>query len=700
MMNSKYLVGECELDCKLMSLNYQQNTIKLSSKVYQLLLLFIENRDNIVSRQQAIDTIWLGNEGVGKKGFTNAIWVIRKTFKELGIQDEVFTTLPKLGYQLTLPVTQHQSAVTAHSQQRKMLVIILPLLLIATLVALVVYLKPPQAITPPTSVAPTAFVKPTKTKVTNYEGVEEHIAVSHDGKRLAMQWRTDTLTGKLYIKNLTQTDSPLTLISFENNEEASPAWSSADDKLAYVRIAKGGECQVRVKNLIDNTDALVASDCFYMPYKRVVAWSSHDDNSLVYSKQYGDNVSLVTHDLTTGISQQITFPQRNEIDYAPKWLPNDNQLAFIRESGTSTLASLVIQGLDGTTQQLISNNASIVDFDYSATDNLFYINNVDGANAIISRIYADGTPLPPLQHVGLPSSITLSDINKTLYVTEHISKEYIAQQSYDEKQTLRRISSSSRDMYARYSVTNDDILFMSNRSKLWSVWKNNRVSSKNLTKNLGNVTVPAISPVNTDFAVNINVDGRSTLFLGDINSETFSTIDINGLEADNLSWSKDGEYLYFKGSTKALTAIYKLHVKSGELQQIIQNNGVYSVEGERDSVIYLSKFNENGIWRFDVETSELTQITDKLAKFDFGSFYYEQGYIYYLSREHQLDTVERIAVTADANVDIIATYPANSVRKFFGLSAADRHSFLVTLKVANEADVFGYALSANTENVR
>ena len=699
MTSVKYQVGECELDCKLMSLNHRAKSIKLSSKVYQLLLLFINNPDNIVSRQQATDCLWLGNEAVGKKGFTNAIWVIRKAFKDLGVEDEVFNTLPKLGYQLTLVVKQAETTTPKLSVGRKQFIFIFIFIILSVLALCIAGLFYFQISTTEvnneTSIETVDIIKASKAKVTNYEGVEEHLSVSGDGTRLAMQWRTENLTGKIYIKDLSNTESPLTLISFEDNEEASPSWSVSDEKLAYVRIVQGGECQVRVRNLLHNTDSLIASDCFYLPYKRVVSWSSVDDDTLIYAKQNIDNVALVSYNLTTGVSKQLTFPNRNEIDYAPKWFADDRNIAYIRESGTATVASLILQNVNGGLKTLIANNSSIVDFDYSPKNDLFYVNNVDGASAIISRIRSDGTTLAPIRNASLPSSITLSDINEQLYVSEHISKEYITQQPYRGDGILRRISSSSRDMYARYSTTSDDILFMSNRSKLWSVWKNNKVSSKNLTKNLGNVTVPAISPVNTDFAVNISDNGRSSLFLGDINTENFSTIDINGLEADNLSWSKNGEHLYFKGSSNEQAGIYKLHVNSGKLESIIQNNAVYAVEGETSSVIYLSKFNENGIWRYDQVTDELIQVTDKLAKFDFGSFYYEKGHLYYISRQPKLDIIERIAVTNTSEIQIIKQLSANSIRKFFGLSPADGQSFLATLKVANEADVFGYSLVEN-----
>ncbi|WP_186300581.1 winged helix-turn-helix domain-containing protein [Shewanella sp. KCT] len=679
-----------------MSLKHADSSIKLSSKVFELLMLFIDSPDNVVSRQQAIDTIWLGNEGVGKKGFTNGIWVLRKTFKDLGIEEEVFNTLPKLGYQLTLTVQPIDSQTTpsptrSYTRYFRHAAFVTISLVAALLLWLGLSDISDQQPVQIGQLRP--VTNPTKLKVTNYGGVEEHIAVSHDGQRLAMQWRDNSLSGKIYIKELSQVDAPLTLISFENNEEASPAWSRSDEKLAYVRLDPAGGCQVRVRNLLDNTDQLIASDCFYIPYKRIVSWSGVDDKRLLYAKKMQDRVALMAYHFDTAEHQQVSFPDKNEIDYAPKWLDQDTQLAFIRERAASNLLSLILQTGDGSERELIQNSPSIVDFDYSAREQLFYVNNLDGAAAIISRIHKDGSQLAPLAQSGLPSSISLSDTNAMLYVTEHISKEYITQQAYGDGKQLRRISSSSRDMYGKYAKATGDILFLSNRSALWSIWRNNKVSSKNITHSLGNVGVPAISPVSSDFAVNIITDTGRTLYIGNIESENFRAIDIQGIEADNLSWSADGEALYFKGFAKEKNGIYKLNVKSGELEKITQQQGVYAIEGQDANHLYLSKFDQNGIWHLDRTTNQMTLITDKLAKYDYGAFYYEQGYLYFLSRDAEHDAIMRISLAdKDHKPELVQSFAPDAVRKFFGLSPADGHSFLVTLKLANEADVFGYKL--------
>jgi len=214
-----------------MTLSCGSQSVKLSAKVFELLKLFIESPDHIVSRQTAIDIIWDGNQGVGEKGFTNSVWLIRKSFKDLNIEDDLLLTLPKLGYQLILPicaisVASHQVNIAEEPKPARILPkwigisfgLIFLLLLGFSGYQFKLSLQQQTAPSP-------VSITPIKNKVTNFEGVEEHIAVSNNGNYLAMQWRSGDLLGKIYIKDLNNTDSPLKLISFGEYEEASPTWS-------------------------------------------------------------------------------------------------------------------------------------------------------------------------------------------------------------------------------------------------------------------------------------------------------------------------------------------------------------------------------------------------------------------------------------------------------------------------------------------
>ncbi|QBF83851.1 DUF5050 domain-containing protein [Shewanella maritima] len=702
---AQYQIGPCTLDTNLLLLSCNELQQKLPAKVCELLQLFLTSEENIVSRADAIEQIWAGNQGVGEKGFTNSVWVIRKAFKDLGVEDEVFLTLPKVGYQLLLSNQALNSVATINTetkpqagrQAKPWLWPGVVVLLIMVIVAQAFWPKDPQA---PVKVQ-TNTVK--QSKVTNYEGVEEHIAVSHSGQYLAMQWRAGEQLGKIYIQDLTQQQAPLNQITLGEHEEASPAWSLSDSKLAYVRIDDAGSCEVRVRHLQNNTDTLVASDCFYLPFKRVLTWSSHDDDTLIYAKQLADRVALFAYSELTGQSQQVSFPAENEVDFAPHELASQNRFAFIREKSASMQMSLLVQNgakvktpiTDDEKQQsltpLIQNRVTIVDFDYDVSEQVFYVNYLDGGELLLSKIGLDGELLQSIPHSGMPSNLSFDQAKQTLFSSQHISKEYIAQVKLADKQTINTISSSSRDMYARFSKQTQDVLFLSNRAQLWAVWKNNGASSINLTKDMGNAGVPSVSPTSSQFAVSINKDNDQTLYLGDINSAIFTPVDTQGVTAENLSWSSDGNTLYFKGTKAGENAIYAYNIATKQQTVVLEGEGNYALEGEAPHILYLSKFNQNGIWRFDRNTSQLTRITDALTKYDFGSFFYQDGYVYFVMRTNEHDKIERISLSGEQQT--VLSFSANTIRKFYGLSPADGGSILLTLKVANEADVMKYPLA-------
>ena len=684
MTDHKYQIGPSTFNYKLMALSYHGQSVKLSSQVCDLLLLFINSPEQIVEREVAIKELWNGNEGVGKKAFTNTIWLIRKIFRDLNIDEEVFETLPKLGYKLNFKVTNVTSLIN-----RKPLMIFS--ITIAAIALLISYFFINQNLPKDdfTNDLNSNSLEPSK--VTYLEGVEEHIAVSHSGTRLAMQWQTNQLDGKIYLKNLENQDAPLELLSLTTDKEASPAWSASDNKLAYVRITDENVCEVRVREFDTNKDYLVASDCFYIPFWRVLTWSDTDDNELIYAKQFKDYVALVSYSLETKQSKIITQPKKNEINFAPKFFSQTSQFAFIRANNGINTLSLILRNENGTEKEIISHSRSIVDFDYSAKKKMFYVSMQENGNSIIARFDHLLNELPPIKNLGLLSSIVVSDVNDKLYVTKHISKEYIIQQSYTGN-VLRKISSSSRDMYANLSPISNNILFLSNRSSFWSVWKNDGVSSKNLTKDLGSVGIPAISPTSTNYAVNINIENVNKLYIGDIKSERLRQVDVNGIESEFVTWSRDGAYLYFIEINKTKKAIYRLSVSSSEIQKVSNVNAEFIVVGESDSILYMSRYNEDGIWKLNLENQELSLVTSKLLGDDFGAFYYENNHLYYVERTKTQDLVKKISINDINTSETITSFPANSIRRFVGLAGADETSFLLTLKVANEADVLAFDL--------
>lgn len=680
-----YKIGNTYLSCSTMTLKKDLQTTKLNAKVFELLRLFLTQENLIVSREDAIEIIWKGNEGVGRKGFTNAIWLLRNVFKELGEGDKAFITIPKVGYQLNLEVSaviDEQPAKPQFSYPWLAIAIVLFCTTAIGIYYLYTHNKMPAS----------SFER---ASLTNYEGVEEQMSISNNGRYMAFQWTKQPSKGKIYIRDLTRQNSPLKLFSSGNYMEGSPAWSKSDEQLAYIRILDNNICQLRVRNFKTNKDILVADDCFNEQFRRIIAWSKKDENVLIYAKQFDNKVALFEHSLTTNEQKQITFPSQNETDFSPEYSYDDSKLVYIRERNKTMLFDVrllknnnKITGFNKSDHTILENKVSIIDVDWHGVASTLFINYSEAGAAIVALIDLKGNEIARYSHSGLPSSIRYSKHENKLYVVEHISKEYIAEVEMVSGEIKRRISSSSRDMYARYSLADDKILFLSNRSDYWSIWVNNGVTSKDLTGTLGNASIPAVAHSATKLAVQIReLNGKTSLYVADYNQDEFKVLDIGGLNADNLSWLLDDSGLYFHASNDENTGIYHLNFASGKVEQRLSNADVYGIEDAHGN-IYSSKVNLDGIWRFDIKTKRQEQITSELSKDDYGSFYIRGDFLYYLYRDVKYDQVKRISIVDNmAEPEILTKFPANTVRRYFGLSSGQENTILVTLKLTNEADI-------------
>ncbi len=704
MNNTHYRIGPCILDRQKMSLQNGDLHSKLSAKVFELLNLFLTNQDNIVSSEQAIEIIWLNNVAVGKRGFTNAVWALRKKFKELGVEGDIFLTLPKVGYQLLLsaepivdelPVKLDAQADEEKPKAKSRQYLFVAAAILNTVILVLAYWffvgntsPKPDVETGQKNGSPIIHVSK-RASITNFEGIEEYPTPSNSGRFLAFQWLKENKPVGLYVRDLMDESAPLNLLTMTTDIESSPAWSNSDDSLAYIRVNSEKQCEVRVKHLITNQDIKIDDGCYYQPYRRVITWSQNHDEALIYAKKIDGRVALFLYDFATKQVQQYTFPEKGQTDYAPHMLGDNLTLAFIREFSTSHV-SVLLKDSNNDVKAVVPDKVSILDLDWDKRNNQLYVNYLQGSQYIIERIALTSEQRSIISNTGLPSSIALNMANNEMLISEHISKEYIAEISMQSGKILRRISSSSRDMYGRYNALTSDILFLSNRTDFWAVWKNNRAKSVNLTQQMGHAIVPSISPDGSKYAVSLSTStGKSrTLYISEFGSTDFTEIDTAGLFADNLSWSLDGKSIYFHATSTAGTGIFKLNIAEQSVVQLTFSNEHFGVEPESGSLL-VSKLNESGIWHVDLNSAEQTKLTDKLSAFDFGSFYWQDGALYLLSRTNNED---QIIKHLDGEETILVRYPANSIKRAFGFSPATKNSFISTLKITNEADIIALSL--------
>lgn len=95
--------GEFELSCAKRKLLRGGETVALNSKAFDLLLFLVENRGEILTKEQLLDKVWEGNM-VEENNLTVQIAALRKVFGEKKDEHRFIATIPRTGYKFVAEV--------------------------------------------------------------------------------------------------------------------------------------------------------------------------------------------------------------------------------------------------------------------------------------------------------------------------------------------------------------------------------------------------------------------------------------------------------------------------------------------------------------------------------------------------------------------------------------------------------------------
>ncbi len=691
--HQKYQIGQCIINCHDMTVTVDEETTQLPAKVFEFLKLLIAHPNQTVTKEQVIEQVWLGNTEVGKRGAGNAIWHLRKTVAELGIdQDEVFKTITKVGYQLLIePIAiieenAPQTIISATGKPSTRLFLYLTsvfAIVIALVLAFFIYLNQKNELS--------SEVKPTQVKtkhLTNFEGVEEHLAISEDGHYMAFQWLQQNKNSQIFIKDLVNPESPLRQISMTSEKEVSPTWSPDAQSLAYFRVSSSGECSLHVRELITNQDQVIDRDCVNKGYFHSIDWSP-DGKKIAYTKQLEDRVAIVTFELSSKVIEQYTFPNAGEEDLLMSWSKDSDQLAFVRSAELEAKLFLT----DKLKQQrlLIDNEKMILGLDWHKKDESIYFNAMRGANFVVQK-YNLGTQIIEDVHTdNTIYSLALNETSNELFYARHISQEHITIRSLNDGHVIKQLVSSSRDLYGQFVAKTGDILFLSNRSELWEVWLKHDNSSIQITFDQGQVTIPAVSPIDTSFVIAMKKEDADNyiLYQGSLPEGNLKQlIDIDG-DVRNPSYSQDGRRLYFSSNKSGNWAIYRYDFTSEEVTLITNDNGKYAIESN-DGGIYYTKENLPGIFYLSADNKTQQTVTTKLGASDWGSFFMQNEQLYFLKRTKENDILMRI--DDGGNEQEVFSLPPVSIRNEKALTPAYQGTVIVSMLGINDADIYSVPL--------
>lgn len=105
-----YAFGPFHLDARERRLSRGTDVIPLRLKVFDTLLVLVENAGRLVTKQELLDTVWPGT-AVEENNLNHNVSVLRKALGERATGQQYIETVPRVGYRFAAPV----EAITARA---------------------------------------------------------------------------------------------------------------------------------------------------------------------------------------------------------------------------------------------------------------------------------------------------------------------------------------------------------------------------------------------------------------------------------------------------------------------------------------------------------------------------------------------------------------------------------------------------------
>lgn len=348
---STYGFGDFELHGDSEQLFYQGSRLKLEPQLFALLMLLLEHRGELLSRQQIQDTVWAGRP-VTDEAIRVAIKKLRDLLGDDARAPRFVKTIPKQGYKWLAPVTTpSESEPARHSRTAKQwtglrgargwLGWLVAGLFVAAL-ALVAIRSAPRAVSENAQQVQV-------TSLTTLEG-SEIFADYHaaDNKLVFLHREAAGSPQQLYTKSLTSGE--VQRLSWDGGHYSNSYWSPDGRQLAFNRSAEGRPglyvADIDKHSGVTGVEQISHPD---LSGKFVIGWLQ-DQTGLLLAEELtaGRQHSIYQYNLAEQELRALSFPNvAGRGDYLASQAHDGSKLAILREVGKEQVSLVVMAWQSG-----------------------------------------------------------------------------------------------------------------------------------------------------------------------------------------------------------------------------------------------------------------------------------------------------------------------------------------------------------------
>lgn len=554
--------GDFTLDLELSLLMIDGQEQSIEPRLLELLLLFCQQPNQIINRQQILDQLWPGSI-VTDNTINKMIANLRKELKDDPKQPQYIQTVPKRGYKLICPVefkepqiTQPTPTITDNipktsssigtKKQRLWLSCLIIILFVCSLLML---WQPTQPVT--ASTANTLSGSSTR-ELTRMPGIERSPLMSEDQGFITFLHR-DQLSGsqQLWRKDLATDKEYKVKGAAPNIRKLISLIGKKGQQLLYITQHKQ-QCLISRANWLNNqtlAQPRVIFDCSQQ-WIIDIAWSSQLSQLIYSAVTIDDSVRRIyRYDLATKSQQLLTQPETGGIGNDGLDISPDGTKLLIVNNDKDYKSQLFV--LDLTTNVLTAH----LKLDYNINEATWYH---DSKHILYFA--------PPPSHQIIRSDLAGEQQQTLVSVSEYLASD------------ISRINNGQ------------DILFATANNNYNNHW----LGSDNVNKGLNNSTVydmlPALAHHSKNYAFISKRSGRSQLYYGDLtngNSQIISHFE-NYHIFNHLSFSPDDKYLQLSGhATVWLLPVAKL-LQGNLPNKLATDSAIFQADGHLSEVNWLS----------------------------------------------------------------------------------------------------------------
>ena len=558
---SDFLVGDYNVQPTHNKIRLNDQEFHVEPKIMQVLCYLVEHAQQVISKQQILDALWPG-QTIGQDVITRAIFELRKIFSDSAKSPKFISTISRKGYCFIHPVefTDAMQSIdeqtSLHSSSNHINALFLTtfcVLLFATIFIVLVW---------PDSEETHQFNVETSLISHQSKGVSSP-AISPSGDRLI--YVASNADGFTLTQSTVGTQNARSLFT-SKTLLVSPVWLS-EDEVIFAQC-EGSDCKVNQLHLSSNT----------------MTEKGYQDKFIRRLSTHSDNTQLLVESGAVGDRQ---FTLLNTKDYRPIEVPSFNG-AHLAVFDTELP---LIYFLNYTDRGFITFNSYNVDAGQHQTldfkvDTVFSIApKAKGQLWVSGR--RDGQASIWQFDVGTNEFHKVLDASPGEVFTElnyHQSTNQLAYKSVERNIdigqvgapfTVDGINSGMIDMNAVYLEERNELVFASNRTGFYELWKAKKGAIEKITNLKTNVIDrPIYSPSQDRLAFTSATLNKSVLRVLNLENGEIELEHKMPKKAFLLSWDSDKNGLYYSAANEGSYTIYFFSFEQLSSTPVALNAGV------------------------------------------------------------------------------------------------------------------------------